>query len=87
MIVRFSMAFDAVVEKLTRVSVGRVTLHLEVVQVVLTSFLFGVSVDQTGLERDDCSRFWVCPQNGPLRDMCSCCQHNGLPRDMGSCCR
>ena len=64
------MAFDTVVDQLMRVSIGRVALHLEVVQVVLTSLLVSLSVDQTGLERDDCSRFRVCPRNGPPRDMC-----------------
>ena len=87
LIILVRMAFDAVVGQLMRVPVGGVTLHLEVVPVVLTSLLVGVSVDQTGLERDDCSRFRVCPRNGPPRDMSSCCQHNGFPRDMGSCCR
>ena len=57
------MAFDAVVGQLMRVPVGGVTLHLEVVPVVLTSLLVHVSV------RTD-----VCQFNGR-----SACQLNGRP--------
>ena len=77
LIILVRMAFDAVVGQLMRVPVGGVTLHLEVVPVVLTSLLVHVSV------RTD-----VCQFNG--RPACQLngrpvCQFNGRPFQIQVC--